>query len=185
MSWRIVSLAATLPQPWRNGGGATRELLAWPAASDWRVRMSVAEVAAAGPFSRFDGVERWFAVLEGDGVVLRIDGQSQQLTRESEAFRFDGAAAVHCELPGGATRDFNLMAVAPASARMQRLHGELAVGTDGPALLALYAHASPAHALLEGEAVSVPPFHLAWRLQDRPARGQVIAEDALWMEVAR
>ena len=185
MSWQWVSLAAMPPQPWRNGGGATRELLAWPAASDWRVRMSVAEVASAGPFSRFDGVERWFAVLEGEGVALRIDGQSQSLTRASEAFRFDGGAAVHCELLGGETRDFNLMAAAPASARMRRVRGELAVGTDAPALLALYAHASPAHALLGGEAVSVPPLHLAWRLQDAPARGQVIAEDALWMEVAR
>lgn len=185
MSWRIVSLAATPSQPWRNGGGATRELLAWPTASDWRVRMSVAEVASAGPFSRFDGVERWFAVLEGEGVALRIDGQSHPLTRASEAFRFDGGAAVHCDLPGGATRDFNLMAAVPASARMKRVHGELAVGTGAPALLALYAHASPAHALLDGEAVSLPPFHFAWRLQDSPARGQVIAEDALWMEVAR
>ena len=181
----MVSLVATPSQPWRNGGGATRELLAWPAPPDWRVRMSVAEVAAAGPFSRFDGVERWFAVLDGDGVALRIDGQSHSLTRASEAFRFDGGAAVHCDLPGGATRDFNLMAAAPASARMERVLGERAVRTDAPALLALYAHASPAHALLDGEAVSVPAFHLAWRLQDEPSRGQVIAEDALWMEVAR
>ena len=29
-------LADVAPQPWRNGGGVTRELLAWPAAGDWR-----------------------------------------------------------------------------------------------------------------------------------------------------
>lgn len=184
MSWQMVSLAATPPQPWRNGGGATRELLAWPTASDWHVRMSVAEVASAGPFSRFEGVERWFAVLEGDGVVLRIDGREQPLTRASEAFRFDGGAAVHCALPGGRTRDFNLMAP-PAAARMRRVRGKLAMGTEGPALLALYAHAAPAQVVLDGQAVSVPALHLAWRLQAAPAGGHVTAEDALWMEVAR
>ncbi|KQT09535.1 hypothetical protein ASG30_13290 [Ramlibacter sp. Leaf400] len=180
----MVSLAATQPQPWRNGGGATRELLAWPTASEWRVRLSVAEVASPGPFSRFEGLERWFAVLEGAGVVLRIEGHEQRLTRASEAFRFDGGAAVHCELPGGATRDFNLMA-APGHARMRRLRNELAVSTDAPALLALYAHSAPARMVLGGQAVSVPAFHLAWRLQDAPADGHVMAEDALWMEVAR
>ena len=46
MNWRSVSLASVPPQPWKNGGGTTRELLAWPAGADWRVRLSVAEVVA-------------------------------------------------------------------------------------------------------------------------------------------
>ena len=50
---------------WRNGGGRTRELLAWPDAADWKVRVSVADVESDGPFSAFPGVQRWFAVLEG------------------------------------------------------------------------------------------------------------------------
>src|SRR5258706_8972671 len=53
------------PAPWRNGGGLTRELLAWPDRSDWIVRISVAEILASGPFSEFPGVDRWFAVLHG------------------------------------------------------------------------------------------------------------------------
>ena len=65
-----VRVVDTAPQAWRNGGGSTRELLAWPAGADWRVRVSVAEIGADGPFSAFDGVERWFAVLSGAGVVL-------------------------------------------------------------------------------------------------------------------
>ena len=66
-----VRLADCPPQPWRNGGGVTRELLAWPQAADWRLRVSVADIERDGPFSPFPGVDRWFAVIEGDGVELR------------------------------------------------------------------------------------------------------------------
>ena len=53
MTPRLIALAATPPQPWRNGGGVTRELLAWPAGGGWQVRVSVAEIEADGPFSPF------------------------------------------------------------------------------------------------------------------------------------
>ncbi|MDO8769103.1 MAG: HutD family protein [Burkholderiaceae bacterium] len=62
MSWQIIHLAQTPPSPWRNGGGVTRELIAWPDANDWAWRMSVAEVASNGVLSKFEGVQRWFAV---------------------------------------------------------------------------------------------------------------------------
>ncbi|MFG5407966.1 HutD family protein [Piscinibacter sakaiensis] len=38
-------------QPWRNGGGHTRELWTWPADGPWQARLSVADIAADGPFS--------------------------------------------------------------------------------------------------------------------------------------
>jgi hypothetical protein len=182
MNWTIVSLEQAAPQPWRNGGGVTHELLAWPAAADWRVRMSVADVRAAGPFSRFDGVERWFAVLEGEGVVLRLQGDSHRLTRDSEAFRFGGGTAVDCALLGGPTRDFNLMAP-PGVARMDRVRGQSDVAIARRALLAVYAHSAPAGLVIGGAAFIVPAFHLAWRLHDAGAAGHVRGKDALWMEV--
>ena len=43
-----------LPQPWRNGGGRTRELLVWPAGdglggtTDWQLRVSVADITKNG-----------------------------------------------------------------------------------------------------------------------------------------
>ncbi|MDC8786657.1 HutD/Ves family protein [Roseateles koreensis] len=105
MSWSIINTDAVIPQAWRNGGGSTRELLAWPHSHDWIVRISVADIVANGPFSSFEGIDRWFAVLQGDGVrffeyELRID---------DELLHFDGALAPDCELLGGPTRDFNLM----------------------------------------------------------------------------
>lgn len=184
MNWKLVSLAAMSPQAWRNGGGVTRELLAWPDAADWRVRMSVADVQQDGPFSRFDGIERWFAVLQGEGVLLRIDGEDHRLTRISEPLRFDGASAVDCSLPAGATQDFNLMAP-PGRARMRRVRGRMDFSASGQRLLALYAHDAPATLVMDGEAMGVPPYHLAWSLADTSSAGTIASDDALWMEVTR
>ena len=181
MNWNRVCLDGVAPQPWRNGGGSTRELLAWPSVANWRVRLSVADVEAAGPFSRFEGIERWFAVLQGEGVVLRTGGAEHRLTRESEPLRFDGAGAVDCALIDGATRDFNLMA-APGRARMHRVRGASSFTVRAPALLALYAHDHPAELRTDEGELVVPAFHLAWRLQTTPVTAQVNAEDALWME---
>jgi environmental stress-induced protein Ves len=96
-------------QRWRNGGGWTRELLAWPGGADWRVRISVADIEASGPFSAFPGVARWFAVLEGRGVELEVDGRASRVTPADAALSFDGAAPTTCRLLDGPTRDLNLM----------------------------------------------------------------------------
>jgi imidazolonepropionase len=93
-----------------NGGGVTRELLALPPGGDWRVRVSVADVASDGDFSTFAGVERWFAVVEGAGVVLTVDGREHRCTRDDgEALSFAGQAKTSCRLIDRATRDLNLM----------------------------------------------------------------------------
>ena len=182
MTWHLVSLAAAAPQPWRNGGGVTRELLAWPAPAEWQVRLSVADVQAAGPFSRFEGVERWFAVLEGEGVVLALAGVEHRLTRTDPPFRFDGGVPVHCTLPSGATRDFNLMAP-PGRSRMERVHGRVGVHAVPGTLLAVYAHATPGHVAFHGKTFDVPPRHLAWTLVASAASGSYTGGDALWIEV--
>jgi environmental stress-induced protein Ves len=51
---------------WKNGGGTTTQILVEPqgaARLAWRV--SVADVAASGPFSSFPGYERHIVVIEG------------------------------------------------------------------------------------------------------------------------
>jgi environmental stress-induced protein Ves len=112
------------PQPWRNGAGATRELLARPTAADWRVRISVADVERDAPFSAFPGVRRWFAVLKGAGVELAVDGVRHCLRRGDAPFAFDGGAGTHCRLLDGPTQDLNLML---------RDDGGMRVASDGVA----------------------------------------------------
>jgi environmental stress-induced protein Ves len=96
-------------QPWRNGGGSTRELLAWPTAHDWLFRISLAQVAQDGPFSSFPGIERWIALVEGAGMTLRFASGSEPLSIGREPLRFDGALAPACSLERGTTLDLNLM----------------------------------------------------------------------------
>jgi len=109
MTPRLVSLAAVPPTPWKNGGGVTRELLAWPSGDAWKVRISVAEIAADGPFSSFPGVARWFTVLEGGGVALAIDGVERRCRAGEAPLAFSGESSVDCRLLDGPSRDLNLM----------------------------------------------------------------------------
>jgi environmental stress-induced protein Ves len=97
-------------QPWRNGGGETRELLVWPAApASWQLRISLARIDHSGPFSEFAGVERWFAVIEGAGVLLRFRSREVRMDQEALPLRFDGGLAPDCQLIDGPTNDLNLM----------------------------------------------------------------------------
>lgn len=106
---RLVNLQDVPLQPWRNGGGVTQELLAWPHAADWLLRISVARISSSGPFSAFPGTLRWFTVLSGEGVVLRFGRRRTMLTAGSEPLRFEGAAAPDCDLLDGPTQDLNLI----------------------------------------------------------------------------
>jgi len=188
MSWQIISLADVSPRPWKNGGGVTRELAAWPTAADWRWRMSVAEVASDGPFSSFEGVQRWFAVLSGTGVRLDV-GQppnacAHHLTPTALPQHFDGGLPVHCTLLDGATQDFNLMLRgAPASAHMLRLAGAFSCVTENNKTIAVYAISEKASVHFDDEELILQPDTLAWRTCPAGARLRVLAGHALWMEI--
>jgi uncharacterized protein len=106
---RSIGLASIAPQTWRNGGGRTRELLCWPSAEDWSLRISVADIETDGPFSSFPGVKRWFAVIEGAGVVLSFPDVERQLVPGDAPLHFAGVPAPDCRLLKGATHDLNLM----------------------------------------------------------------------------
>jgi environmental stress-induced protein Ves len=137
-SLHTVRLQDAAAQPWRNGGGMTRELLAWPAPptqvadnAAWAVRVSVADITQDGPFSAFPGIDRGFTVLEGAGVVLRLRGADLRLTADSDPLAFDGADAPGCRLIQGPTRDLNLMVRQSAGrAWMQRAVPEQPWQTD-------------------------------------------------------
>ncbi|WP_193098712.1 HutD family protein [Burkholderia sp. Z1] len=109
----MIRAADLVASPWKNGGGVTREIGAFPpgAALDafaWRV--SVADVGTAGPFSRFDGVDRTLVLLSGAGMTLaEAGGVSHVLDTPLARADFAGETAIDATLHDGATRDFNLM----------------------------------------------------------------------------
>ncbi|WP_206952793.1 HutD/Ves family protein [Trinickia acidisoli] len=110
---RIVRASALKAAPWKNGGGVTREIAAYPVGASletfvWRV--SVADVEQAGPFSRFLGIDRTLVLLAGVGMdLIEAAGAVHALREPLSIARFDGEAALEARLVGGATRDFNLM----------------------------------------------------------------------------
>ncbi|MFI1170952.1 HutD family protein [Streptomyces melanogenes] len=102
----------TLPAgPWRNGGGATREIASRPVgAEEFGWRASIADIHRDGPFSAFPGVDRMLTLLTGDGVRLTCPGEFDRLlARAGEPFGFSGDLALDAELPGGPCRVLNLM----------------------------------------------------------------------------
>jgi environmental stress-induced protein Ves len=100
--------------PWRNSGGTTTEIVVVPEPSDagsrFLYRLSIADVAADGPFSRFDGYDRHIMLLEGAGMTL--DCREHGVVELIEAFvprSFSGDWDVHGMLVSGPVRDFNLI----------------------------------------------------------------------------
>ena len=184
-SWNVVSLQDVAATPWRNGGGVTRELAVWPSADNWTWRMSVAEVGQSGPFSTFEGIDRWFAVLEGAGVRLDVAGQSHSLTPSDAPLFFDGAAPVECHLLVGKTIDFNLMVRrSSASAHMQRVAGRFEKPLDATKIIAMYSRNTWANVQFGTENLHLPPASVAWRQISIPTLVSLTEGDALWMEIS-
>jgi len=110
---RIICPSEYRRMPWKNGSGETMEIAVTPAgaaldAFDWRV--SMAHVASSGPFSRFPGVDRTLAVLEGSGIRLGIAGrEAVLLRRDTPPFGFSGDDPAAAELVDGAIEDLNVM----------------------------------------------------------------------------
>ena len=162
---RWVDLASVPVQPWRNGGGTTRELLAGTDANNGCWRISVADIAADGPFSSFPGVERWFAVLSGAGVELTVGGVAHRLRAGDAPLRFDGGAATTCRLLDGPTRDLNLMLRGASGGMHAARHARVwRPGSSGCGLLA--AVAGQCHH--SKRVIAVPAGTLLW-LDNAPA----------------
>ena len=159
---QVVRCEDVAPQPWRNGGGVTRELLTWPRSADWQCRISVADIGCDGPFSAFPGVDRWFAVAEGAGVLLQLPGAEHRLDPASAVVHFAGEATPGCRLLAGPTRDLNLMSRrGQGRASMQR--AQPAVPWSGRATLrALFSADCLTLRCGGAETLAVAPFTLVW-----------------------
>lgn len=108
--------------PWKNGGGETAEIVCVPEgagfdAFQWRI--STARVAASGPFSVFEGVDRSLSVIEGGAMRLSFgDGQVAEVDVMSGPFAFPGDLTCEAKLLGPALLDFNVMVRRPLVARV-------------------------------------------------------------------
>jgi environmental stress-induced protein Ves len=109
----ILRLSDYKRMPWKNGGGETLEIaLSSPDRStgtfDWRI--SMATVAADGPFSVFPGIDRTITIIDGDAIELSVEGQSPVwLDQAAEPYSFPGDVATSGRLRDGPIADLNVM----------------------------------------------------------------------------
>ena len=106
--FRILTPAMFVTAPWKNGGGITHEVARQDAGAGWAWRISIAEVASDGPFSRFDGLQRILTVIDGAGIDLHTPLGTLR-ARRGVPVRFSGDLAVDSRMVAGPVRDLNVI----------------------------------------------------------------------------
>ena len=104
----LLRAADRVASRWANGGGITREVVAWPDPGDWQWRISLAEVAESGPFSILSDVDRTIVLVSQGRLALDFGTHAIELSRWVP-FDFRGEAPVFGRIGGTATEDLNVM----------------------------------------------------------------------------
>ncbi|MFI4927636.1 MAG: HutD family protein, partial [Burkholderiales bacterium] len=156
-----------------------------PTRADWAWRISVADVTADGPFSHFPGVQRWFAVVHGEGVRLCINDEIHEAAATSAPLEFDGAAQVDSWLLAGPTQDLNLMVDRErASGVMTRVSAPRRFTTVADGVVAVFTLGAPASIGTDGnDAVELAPYSLAWAQLPGGTGLALASSGALCMEI--
>ena len=108
---RILRAADRIATPWKNGGGVTRDVAVWPEGTgieDFGWRVSIADVRSAGPFSKFENVDRIMLILEGR-LAMTVGDRKVELQRGSPPFAFPGDVPSSGAPLDGAVTDLNIM----------------------------------------------------------------------------
>ncbi len=184
----VLELRQCPSVPWKNGRGTVRPLVAHPPNSgfdDFHWRISVAEVTADGPFSGFQGADRWVVLLDGEGIRLSTEeGGEWLLDRPLQALKFPGELSLTASLIQGPIRNLSVLvrrelyrlAVEPIEGATQRVFDQggatLVLCLAGSALIESQAldsvHLGPEQALLWR--ANTP----AWRLRCDQASTRLI-----------
>ena len=109
----LISQAAWQTQPWKNGRGITYEIWRYRATTSttpldgYDLRLSVAEIVGAQPFSLFAGYQRMLVPLRDTTLAMQVAGQAvPMLTHRLLSFSGDVAAATIGE---GIAFDLNII----------------------------------------------------------------------------
>ncbi|KOU25395.1 HutD-family protein [Streptomyces sp. WM6372] len=145
---RILRAGDRAAVAWKNAGGVTREIAAWPEGAglaDFGWRISLAEVAADGPFSGFPGVDRTLTLAEGAGMDLTVAGARRLVDERYAPQDFPGDAPTDCRLLDGPVVNFNVMYRRDrVRARTAVVRGTLALTTEPGETLLVVALLGPA-----------------------------------------
>ncbi|MFD0462192.1 HutD family protein [Microvirga aerilata] len=104
MAARVIRNADLVRVAWKNGGGTTAEVAAFPEGSGFDTfgwRISMADVESDGPFSVFPDIDRTLIVVEGNGIELDVEGVPFRLDRASPS----SPSPARMRRSGGSCRD--------------------------------------------------------------------------------
>ena len=106
--FKVLSSDKFITSRWKNGGGITHEIARSHLGDNWVWRISIADVATDGPFSRFDGMSRILTVIEGKGVDL-ISSEGVIAARPLKPVSFSGEMDISSSLVDGEIKDLNII----------------------------------------------------------------------------
>lgn len=108
---RVQRFGEHRAMPWANGLGTSYEVASdRNADGEWTWRVAIAPVVIDGPFSVMPGVDRELVVIEGNGMVLEVDGVSVECL-PGQVIRFSGDSVTLARLVDGPVVDLGLMTV--------------------------------------------------------------------------
>ncbi len=108
---RVQRFGEHRAMPWANGLGTSYEVASDRNANgEWTWRVAIAPVVLDGSFSVMPGVDRELVVIEGNGMVLEVDGESVECS-PGQVVRFFGDSVTIARLVGGPVVDLGLMTV--------------------------------------------------------------------------
>ena len=108
---RVQRFSEHRAMPWANGLGTSYEVASDRNVDDvWTWRVAIAPVVLDGPFSVMPGVDRELVVIEGNGMVLEVDGVSVECL-PGQVIRFSGDSVTLARLVDGPVVDLGLMTV--------------------------------------------------------------------------
>jgi environmental stress-induced protein Ves len=106
----IVDPSAWRSAPWGNAQGTSHEIWRTPDGSGaYAARVSIADIAAPGPFTALPGYSRWLAVLDDGGGFSLTIGTRFWTGLRGASVAFGGAEPVHASITQPA-RVWNLIA---------------------------------------------------------------------------
>ena len=106
---RVQRFGEHRAMPWANGLGTSYEVASdRNADGEWTWRVAIAPVVVDGEFSSLPGVDRELVVIEGNGMVLDVDGKSVECM-PSQVVRFSGDSTAFARLVDGPVVDLGLM----------------------------------------------------------------------------
>ena len=134
MAQAVINVSNVPSTPWKNGGGSTKEIAAFPPSAglnDFIWRVSVAEISQSSAYSVFSGIDRTQVLIAGKSLSLRSQAGLNRQLLAFQPFSFEGEQDWFAE-PDGVCQMLNVMTSrADALSELALVRGNFNCVADG------------------------------------------------------